>query len=365
MTGTHAARLTISPLDTRMWRYLAAHRVARFATVNANGTPTVVPICFATDGTTIYSALDAKPKSVPPTDLARVRNLIARPAVSLVVDDYAEDWTALAHLVVQGDARLVAVEEAEHATAISLLRGKYPQYETMAIEAQPVIAITPARAHFWAWEPDAIDPGAEPARRIDIGALFPGRHSVRAFRPDPVPRVLLEKVIDAARWAPSPHGTMPWRIAVLTQPEAKARLANAMGATWVDTLAQDGEPPEIVARRLANSHARIQEAPALILLCLYEGDLDRYPDAARQRAETTMAVQSLGAATENLLLAAYALGLDGGWMCAPLFCPDEVRAALDLPPGLVPHALLPLGYAARDPKRRPHLPINEVVVRWE
>jgi len=356
---------TAFPLDARMWRYLAAHRVARLATVNADGTPTVVPICFATDGITIYSALDAKPKSVPPADLARVRNLTARPAVALVVDDYAEDWTALAHLVVHGDARLVLPEDAEHANAITLLRGKYPQYATMAIETQPVIAITPARARFWAWDPDAVDPGAEPARRLDIGALFPGRQSVRAFRPDPVPRVLLEKVIEAARWAPSPHGTMPWRIAVLTQPEAKARLANAMGATWVDTLAQDGEPAEIVAKRLANSHARIREAPALVLLCLYEGDLDHYPDAARQRAETTMAVQSLGAAAENLLLAAYALGLDGGWMCAPLFCPDEVRAALDLPPNLVPHALLPLGYPAREPKRRPHRPISELVVHWE
>ncbi len=202
-------------------------------------------------------------------------------------------------------------------------------------------------------------------RYPDVQGLFPGRQSVRAFLPDPVPRVLLEQVIEAARWAPSPHGTMPWRLAVLTTPAAKARLADAMGAVWVDTLAMDGEPPEIVAKRLANSHARIREAPALVLLSLFEGDLDRYPDPARQTAETTMAVQSLGAAAENLLLAAYALGLDGGWMCAPLFCPTEVRAALDLPQTLTPHALLTLGYMAREPKRRPRLPTEELVVFWE
>ncbi|MDQ6907471.1 MAG: nitroreductase family protein, partial [Chloroflexota bacterium] len=55
----------------------------------------------------------------------------------------------------------------------------------------------------------------------------------------------------------------------------------------------------------------------------------------------------------------------GGWMCAPLFCPDTVRDALALPPALVPHALLPLGYAAKDPKRRPRIPLDELVVMWE
>ena len=51
-----------------------------------------------------------------------------------------------------------------------------------------------------------------------------------------------------------------------------------------------------------------------------------------------MAVQSLGAAAQNMLLAAYDLGLDAGWMCAPLFCPEEVVEALALDQALVPHA---------------------------
>ena len=72
-----------------------------------------------------------------------------------------------------------------------------------------------------------------------------------------------------------------------------------MGDTWQATLAMDNEPPAIVAQRLANSHARIREAPALILLCLYTADLDHYPDSDRQAAETTMAIQSLGAAAQN------------------------------------------------------------------
>ncbi|MDQ2785384.1 MAG: nitroreductase family protein [Chloroflexota bacterium] len=192
-----------------------------------------------------------------------------------------------------------------------------------------------------------------------------GRRSVRSFRPDPVPRALIERVLDAARWAPSPHGRLPWRFAVITRPAVKARLADAMGDTWQATLAMDNEAPAVVAQRLAHSHARIRDAPALILLCLYTADLDQYPDPDRQAAETTMAIQSLGAAAQTLLLTAYRLGLDGGWMCAPLFCPDTVRDALNLSSALVPHALLPLGYAAKDPRRRPRLPLEDLIVRWE
>jgi coenzyme F420-0:L-glutamate ligase / coenzyme F420-1:gamma-L-glutamate ligase len=360
-----AIMIPSSPLDARAWRYLAAHRVAHLTTVDSSGIPSVVPVCFATDGATIYSALDAKPKRVAPTALWRVRNLLARPEVALLVDDYAEDWAHLSYLLIHGTATLIAPGLPEHERAVALLREKYAQYATMPIEAQPVIAIRPQTARFWASDPATIDPGLAPARRLDLDTVMRGRRSVRAFRPDPVPRALIERVLDAARWAPSPHGRMPWRFAVITQPDAKARLADAMGDTWQQTLAMDNEPPEVVARRLALSHERVRGAPVLVLLCLYTDDLDHYPDAGRQAAETTMAIHSLGAAAQNLLLAAYHLGLDGGWMCAPLFCPDTVRAALDLAPHLVPHALLPLGYAAREPKRRQRLPLDELIVHWE
>jgi coenzyme F420-0:L-glutamate ligase / coenzyme F420-1:gamma-L-glutamate ligase len=52
-------------------------------------------------------------------------------------------------------------------------------------------------------------------------------------------------------------------------------------------------------------------------------------------------------------------------MCAPLFCPDVVREALDLPPALTPHALINLGYGAKDPPRRPHRPVSELIARYE
>ncbi|MDI3341660.1 MAG: nitroreductase family protein [Sphaerobacter sp.] len=209
-------------------------------------------------------------------------------------------------------------------------------------------------------ESSQADRGARPA---ELEAIIRGRRSVRRFRPDPVPRDAVERILEAGRWAPSPHGSQPWRFAVLTRPEIKARLAEAMAEAWLHNLAMDGEPEEIIAKRLAGSRRRLLEAPVLILLCLYLGDLDRYPDPERQAAETTMAIQSLGCAAQNMLLMAYSLGLDGGWMCAPLFCPDVARAALGLPETVIPHALLTIGYAAADPRRRERRPLAELIVK--
>lgn len=128
----------------------------------------------------------------------------------------------------------------------------------------------------------------------------------------------------------------------------------------------DQQPPEVVERRLEGSRRRLLEAPVLVLVCLYLGDLDVYPDERRCRSEETMAVQSLGAAVQNMLLAAYELGLDTGWMCAPLFCPERVVEALGLDPELVPHALITLGYAEGDPpRRRGRRPLGELVVYRE
>ncbi|HET7034881.1 MAG TPA: nitroreductase family protein [Thermomicrobiaceae bacterium] len=203
------------------------------------------------------------------------------------------------------------------------------------------------------------------ARVLDLAELLRGRRSVRRLRPDPVQRALVEQVLEAGRWAPSPHGSQPWRFAVLTEPSARARLADAMADSWQHNLAMDGQDAETIAKRLAGSRRRLLEAPVLIMVSLYLEDLDHYPDPERQAAETTMAIQSLGACVQNMLLMAYRLGLDAGWMCAPLFCPEVARDAIGLPDGELPQALLPLGYAAADPKRRPRRPLESLITVWE
>ncbi len=193
-----------------------------------------------------------------------------------------------------------------------------------------------------------------------------GRRSVREYLPLEVPESVVDEVLEAARWAPSPHGRQPWRFAVVTRRETKKHLADAMGEEWRRNLKMDGKDAEVVEKRLKGSRRRLLDAPVLVLLCLFLENLDDYPDETRQANETMMAVQSLGAAAQNALLAAYDLGLDAGWMCAPLFCPEKVVEALGLDTSLVPHALLTLGYAAGDPpKRRSRRPLDELVVYRE
>jgi coenzyme F420-0:L-glutamate ligase / coenzyme F420-1:gamma-L-glutamate ligase len=204
-----------------------------------------------------------------------------------------------------------------------------------------------------------------PVRTDNLATLLQSRRSVRIYQDRPVSRELIEQVIESARWAPSPHGRQPWRFVVLTTHKLKLQLADQMGSTWQQNLYMDGQDAEIVNIRLEKSRLRILNAPAIVIPCLYLEDLDYYPDERRQADEKTMAIQSIGAAIQNMLLMAYDLGLDSGWMCAPLFCPEVVCEALDLDPRLIPQALITIGYAAADPERRERLPLSSLIVRFD
>lgn len=130
-------------------QFIQEQRVARLATTDAQGQPFVVPICYAFDGLCFYSALDEKPKSVAPARLKRVRNIQANPRVALVIDEYTEDWSHLAYIQIRGRADLLPEGTAAHVSAIRLLRAKYPQYQVMAIDQQPVLRITPEAIAPW------------------------------------------------------------------------------------------------------------------------------------------------------------------------------------------------------------------------
>ena len=313
----------------------------------------------------IAIAIDEKPKG-DPRALRRVRNILERPEVALVVDEYREDWDELAWVLVRGSASLIEPGEPGHAEALAALRLKYPQYAAHAPgraagnrHPGPLDALLAGRRDAMTQQP-LPRPGRE-----ELAALVRGRRSVRAFETRPVPRAIVEEAIAAAGWAPSPHGRQPWRFVVVESQERRDALADAMAETWRTQLRLDGQDEAIVEARLEKSRDRLQRAPVLIVPCLYLEGLDVYPDADRQQAEETMAVQSLGAAVQNLLLSLYAAGVDGGWMCAPLFCPEVVQAALGLDATLDPHALIAVGYAASDPVRRPRLPLDELIVDWQ
>ena len=129
--------------------FIQMQRVARLATADADGHPHVVPVCYAFDGLRFYTPLDEKPKRVTEQQLRRVRNIEARPEVMLLIDQYDDDWSRLGYVQVYGEATLLYPGEAGHAEALRLLRDRYKQYRTMALETHPVIAITPQRVVSW------------------------------------------------------------------------------------------------------------------------------------------------------------------------------------------------------------------------
>ncbi len=137
-------------------RFLADARVARLATADADGRPHVIPVCFihadlGYGGDAIYIVLDRKPKTTELTRLRRVRNILANPQASLVVDHYDEDWQTLRYILVSCRAGLLNGDEPEAALAVTLLREKYPQYRQMALDGNPVIKLTPQRYTAWSF----------------------------------------------------------------------------------------------------------------------------------------------------------------------------------------------------------------------
>jgi PPOX class probable F420-dependent enzyme len=126
-------------------RRFSAARVARLATVDAAGTPHLVPIVFALEGETLYSVVDAKPKRT--TELARLRNVTANAHVSVLVDHYDDaDWDALWWVRADGLGRVLEPGEPEADSATSLLAARYPQQRPTGA----VLAIDVERWSGWA-----------------------------------------------------------------------------------------------------------------------------------------------------------------------------------------------------------------------
>jgi len=200
---------------------------------------------------------------------------------------------------------------------------------------------------------------------IGLEALQPflrSRRSVRRFRPDPIDPALIRGLLEAARWAPSPHNRQPWRFVVLQKAASRQRLAQAMGERLRAERLADGADPQAVQADVSRSYSRITGAPLAVLLCMTLEQMDRYPDARRSRAERRMAVQGVAMAGQNLLLAAHAAGLGGCWICAPLFAPEVVRQVLKLPEDWDPQGLVVLGWPAESPPERERMPLEQVTL---
>jgi PPOX class probable F420-dependent enzyme len=146
-------------LDARELAFLVAARRAILATIDPDGRPRPVPICFIVDAADparvrLLTPLDDKPKATDDKrTLARVRDIRARPEVSVLVDRWDEDWSRLGWLRLNGRATLLEPTDVPP-DAVHRLRAKYPQYATHALESSPMIAVDIEGATRWG----ALDP---------------------------------------------------------------------------------------------------------------------------------------------------------------------------------------------------------------
>lgn len=187
------------------------------------------------------------------------------------------------------------------------------------------------------------------------------RRSIRNFEPRPVSKGTVEHILQGAILAPNAHNRQSWRFVVLSKAEDILRLAEGMGVDYRAALLAGGIPEEEVEARAGRRRERICGAPVVVVLCIETTDLDTYTDANRDDGEYVMGVQSAAMAGGHMLLAAHAEGLGGVWICAPLFAPQSVRQACDLPESWIPQGMILLGNPAEDPEQKERKPLEEVV----
>lgn len=168
---------------------------------------------------------------------------------------------------------------------------------------------------------------------VDVFEAIKGRRSIRAFQSRDVPSGIVEKLIEAARWAPSAGNIQPWEFVIVRNPETKKRLAEA-----------------------ALGQSFIEEAPVVIVVC---ADEERSASGYGSRGRTLYCIQDTAAAIQNIHLAAYALGLSTCWVGA--FREDEARKILKIPEGVRPVAIIPVGYPAESPTPRSRRPLKQII----
>jgi nitroreductase len=175
--------------------------------------------------------------------------------------------------------------------------------------------------------------GTRERTKLEVLEAIKGRRSIRAFTSQPVEQKLVETLIDAARHAPSAGNIQPWEFVIVKKPFAKRKLAVA-----------------------ALNQAFIEEAPVAIVVCANEGASE---SGYGSRGKTLYCIQDTAAATQNILLTAYAMGVGACWVGA--FREEEVKQAIGLPDEVRPVAIISIGHIIANPPRHPRRPLNEIM----
>jgi len=167
---------------------------------------------------------------------------------------------------------------------------------------------------------------------LDVFEAVKNRRSIRAFTSEEVSENEVKSLIDAARWAPSAGNIQPWEFIIVRDAKIKRRLVIA-----------------------ALDQTFIEEAPVVIVVCADESQSSM---GYGSRGLTLYCLQDTAAAIQNILLAAYALGLGTCWIGA--FHEEEARQALRIPLGARPVAIIPVGHPAEKPNTPPKKSIREI-----
>ncbi len=167
------------------------------------------------------------------------------------------------------------------------------------------------------------------------------------------------RALEVATSAPSAHNAQPWRFIIVKDSRVKEKLIEEMAALWCDDLRRDGLDEKIIDETVRTSTERSMKASVIIVVCLTMEDMHKYPDDRRRMCEYIMAVQSVAAAIENMLLAFHAMGISACWRSSALFAPEVVKRVLKIPDSFEPQAIVEVsrgGISSKPPRK----PLSEV-----
>ena len=202
----------------------------------------------------------------------------------------------------------------------------------------------------------------------DFLKLAQSRRSVRRFRADPVPQVLIEKILEAGRWAMSGANGQPWEFIVIQDSSTRDKLAQSwfephkeMYAIEQARISELKLPP---LREFATA-AAFKDAPAIIVVLgdrrVYQATVLGAHFLATEGAPDAIYLKNIANATHNLHLAASAAGLGAMWISITYMWAEEIKRILNIPHVLEVHTMVALGYPAYTPKCAERRPLAEMV----
>ncbi|MHA1377817.1 MAG: nitroreductase family protein [Candidatus Helarchaeota archaeon] len=198
---------------------------------------------------------------------------------------------------------------------------------------------------------------------MDLEQVIKTRRSIRKYKTIKIQIQDIMEILENVIWAPSAHNSMPYYFLIIESPEIKTKLSKQMAEVYIKDLKKDKISVSQRSKIIEDSLKKFTSPPILIIPCLSMERMHKYPDRKRQNAEYTMAIQSVSAAIQNLLLASHARGFGCCWYCAPLFCQDVIRKVLHIPKSYDPQAIITFGYPDENPKPPARLQVEKITFK--